>query len=344
MLLIFATENFKGIRTKQVLDLTSNQGDEFSDTIHNYNGISANICSCLVGANGSGKTHALKAIHRFASAINKIESIKESHDPYILDNESQSHPTTYEALLYNKLNDHLYEYSFSSINGNVLTEKLYIKENKKGSRLKLVFNRDEDNITFGKNFATKGNLLKTMITPKGLLTYYAQGLDIEHINFINEWAKTVYFFNPNSVNFIGEKLIENFEDRINNVDKSSDLSNDDLLIDILNTVSQELKKLGLPIEKVCFEKNDQGKYFYNIKHKTQGDEERSFNLEKAKDFFSDGTFNAINLTLFIITCSFNGALILLDEYDISLHHSLSIAILRLIRQLNKKNNVQTIIS
>lgn len=142
-LLRFTFENHRSFRDEATLDLTRSslktlrlpQGTTWAEHIHHVDGI--------YGANASGKTNVLNALHYMLSAIygsatSWLENEHFPRKPFALDNESEEAPSSYELEF---VHDNIrYEYKFTATNEGILNEILY----EVGQKWRKVFSRSSD--------------------------------------------------------------------------------------------------------------------------------------------------------------------------------------------------------
>lgn len=142
-LLRFTFENHRSFRDEATLDLTRptlktlrpSKGTTWADHIHHVDGI--------YGANASGKTNVLDALHYMLSAIygsatSWLEYENFPRKPFALDNESEEAPSSYELEF---VHDNIrYEYKFTATNEGILNEILY----EVGQKWRKVFSRNSD--------------------------------------------------------------------------------------------------------------------------------------------------------------------------------------------------------
>lgn len=142
-LLRFTFENHRSFRDEATLDLTRptlktlrpSKGTTWANHIHHVDGI--------YGANASGKTNVLDALHYMLSAIygsatSWLENEHFPRKPYALDNESEEAPSSYELEF---VHDNIrYEYKFTATHEGILNEILY----EVGQKWRKVFSRSSD--------------------------------------------------------------------------------------------------------------------------------------------------------------------------------------------------------
>lgn len=142
-LLRFTFENHRSFRDEATLDLTRptlktlrpSKGTEWTDHIHHVDGI--------YGANASGKTNVLDALHYMLSAIygsatSWLEYENFPRKSFALDDDSEEAPSSYELEF---VHDNIrYEYKFTATNEGILNEILY----EVGQKWRKVFSRSSD--------------------------------------------------------------------------------------------------------------------------------------------------------------------------------------------------------
>lgn len=345
MLLKFTVTNYKGIRDKLEFDLMATNGSEYSNSLYEINeNLKVNSAMCLIGPNGSGKTHLLEAISDFANAMADSEELKYAHQPFILDDIHPTLPTIYEALIYDEENSEFLIYSFSSLSGKVISESLEIKKNTSNAKPISIFTRDLNKINFPKNKPIQ-KLLTDTLSAGGLIVTFASSIKHKQVNFLHSWSLGVLYGNTNIFDMNANNLLNQ---SVKNLIKSNpdDLTkHDDFLAkNVFPTVTNVLQSLDLPIEEVTFKKAEDQSYYITITPKTLSIKKNSLNMSDSNNYFSEGTFNAITLVISICLMPYSNILYLFDEYDASLHHKLSVGLLKFIRDSINRNKNQIIIS
>lgn len=151
MLLEFSLENFRSFGERQTFSLiagaAAKKHPHVSFPTGNRLAPFALTTACIFGANGSGKTNLVRAMHMFSRIISSStdrneDSFKKLYQPFKLCKEARKSPTEFEAIFI--CEENLYQYGFSYNDKRVLSEWLFVKPNKKGSTLKQLFARDYD--------------------------------------------------------------------------------------------------------------------------------------------------------------------------------------------------------
>ncbi|HAV1570685.1 TPA: ATP-binding protein [Vibrio parahaemolyticus] len=343
MLLTFKVSNFKGFASEQILDLVATSKSEFSELLRPITSqISVNKNACIIGPNGSGKSQILDSIYRAARCI-KNNELKELSKPFILDDNSASSPTSVELLLFSKKLDIFINYSFSVFKGLVVNESLQVKNSQKSSKLKTIFSREGDEISFSSGYKEQANLITGNITQKSLVASYGAGIKLKEIQEIYYWAERTFILNTSTINNQGPYLINSLYDYSFST-KEEEKAFVSFNQKLLKETTKFLNSFDIPIREFQLKENLKGEKYLTFIPKSNSKEDIVLTFSEAKDYFSEGTFNTIIITLLVGFLSLGNTTLLLDEIDGPLHHKLTIALLDFIRATHQKNNSQFIIS
>lgn len=327
MLLTFAITNYKGFRDRQEFNLVATSGSESVEHLYEAdNALKINKCACLVGPNGSGKTHLLEALETFTAAIKSTEYIKYSHAPFMLDTSSIDKPTEYEVLLLDVENNRYINYGFSILKGNVLKEFLYFKNTKKSSKNQTLFVRDNENISFSAKYKSIETLVSGTLSKSGLIANYAPSLKNDVLSHLYEWSKLLFLFKPN---YYTKGTLKSLEEKLGSNDEHTGEKywNRQLL-----KASSILTSLSIPVSKIYLKRDHEGKSRIFISHRRNDGKAFDLSIDDAATFFSRGSFTVIIMVIFFIVTDIPSGNItfIVDEYDGSLHHKLSLEVMSLL--------------
>jgi len=319
------------------------------------NNVSLLKSAVVYGANASGKSSLLDALSKMRNLIEHSLDIgttkKYIPQPFLLNSETETKETFFECeFIINKI---LYRYGFNiSINATITKEWLYQKKLQVKARETRLFERELQKITLGVVFKEGKNLFDKTKDNTLFLTVVAQ--------FNGQISQDVlaWFSYCNILSCINSNEFENFsfnqlkdkdfkEQMINFIKKtdvgiygieSKHINLDELKIedDILNTIPNELvskiKEEGILKIETQHMQYDKDNIFKKLK---------SFDLE----FESDGTQKLLALTAPVIATLSEGATLIIDELDNSLHTELVEAIIKLFNSKETNpNNAQLIFS
>jgi AAA15 family ATPase/GTPase len=336
MLLKFAITNYKSFKHQQTMDLVASARNEFPATLYTIDdNLKVNSNACVIGPNGCGKTHLLQAIGSFSQAIKQTDAISKAFQPYRLDNNSPKQPTEYEALLYNADEKEYLNYRFAVLAGKVVSESLFVKSASKNAKQTKVFEREGATISFAPQYKKHQQLLTGTINEGGLITNYAQGIKNAPIQFINEWANTVLLLNPSSINKHSKLAVAQI---FNFIEKVHPNKNIELQNQALNNIADKARQLDLPLERIIANTAEEGGLQLSFKPKAFNDVNIILSFEEAREYFSEATFNTINLLMILEFFILGNLTLIIDEFDSSLHHKLSEAMIDLIRQSKREDN------
>lgn len=340
MLLTFAIKNYKGFRDRQEFNLVATSGSESAEHIYEADSaLKINKCACLVGPNGSGKTHLLEALSAFTSAIQSTENIKDAHAPFMLDSLSMDKPTEYEVLLLDVENNRYINYGFSVLKGYVLKEFLHFKNNKKSSKNQTLFVRDNDGINFSTKYKAIETLVSGTLSKSGLIANYAPSLKNDVLNHLYEWSKLLFLFKPS---FYHKGALKSIEEKL---DSNEEHTGDKYWNRQLLKASSILSSFSIPVSKIYLKRDHEGKSRLFISHKRNDGKAFDLSIDDAATFFSRGSFTVIIMVIFFIVTDIpiGDITFIVDEYDGSLHHKLSLEVMSLL--FKPKSSVrQTIIA
>jgi len=120
MLLRFRCKNFRSIREEQVISLVAEKtrSNEMAKSLIDtpFADLKLLRCAAVYGANASGKSNALSALSAFRDIVSNSQRLWKpngpipAHDPFLLDETSQTEPTEFEARFL--IGSTLYKYGF----------------------------------------------------------------------------------------------------------------------------------------------------------------------------------------------------------------------------------------
>lgn len=154
MLLSFTVENFRSIKNSLVFSMIPTSYKELEDS-GNIREVTKSVkittVAAIYGANSSGKSNFIRAMGAMRRIILTSIKLNASEnlptDPFILDENSPTRPTTFEAKFFS--NQRTYRYGFTFNSKEIIKEWLYetakVKEH-------ILFIRENGNITIGKKF------------------------------------------------------------------------------------------------------------------------------------------------------------------------------------------------
>ncbi|NVP03149.1 ATP-binding protein [Photobacterium damselae subsp. damselae] len=341
MLLTYSVQNFKCIGSKQTIDFIATPKNEYEELLYNVNdSLNVNSGLCFIGPNGSGKSQLLKSLFTLSNITSK-SNYNNIVEPFSLNKKWKLEPTKFEVLMYSIDLEEFLSYQLSIEKNQILSERLVAKSNKKASKNRLIFSRENNHVTLGSDIKVSVDMINGTIDRESTLISYARGINIPQLKEVLFILTNIFLYTPDIVKGIGPNLINNLIFRNEN-----NLSTEDLISQVNNIfehTTKLLKSLDFKINKikaVSFEDEFQIKIF----PETCDDSEVYLTLSEAGNFFSEGTYSTIILVLIIgLTAPFQH-LLLLDEIDGALHHKLTIALLDLIRCAQNTQKSQFLLS
>ncbi|PTO51564.1 AAA family ATPase [Vibrio splendidus] len=344
MLLKFTVQNYKGFGKAQTIDLVATPKNEYSESLIEINSSArVNSYSCVIGPNGSGKTHLLDSIKCCADAITdrKLKQIK----PFILNNDFRTKPTMFEITLFDKDSNEFINYNFCIYKSQVVSEKLIVKKNEPFAKFKVIFERDGSNLAFTQEYKDLEEFISPNLDSGGLVSSFAASLKNNHLKFIYEWAQGVVLLNPRLIRNGGPGIVNGILNGLISEHYDPEIADPehwDTFIkyhfrEMLDKCSEKLKNFAIPIESMVIEQDETGNYYLTIKPESKTENQKAYTFSEAEEFFSEGTFNAICLTMIVELISYSDRLLLLDEIDGTFHHKLTRAVIDSIRNNVKMN-------
>ncbi|EJG0663255.1 ATP-binding protein [Vibrio parahaemolyticus] len=347
MLLTFSVQNYKGIGERQELNFIASTKNEFPKTLYEVNeSLKVNGGLCLVGANGVGKSHLLQSLRFFHSFIARGENLN-MLETFLLSDKWNGKPTEFEALYYCDALKEFLSYDLTLLNGKVVSENLVSRKNRKGSKNKVVFEREGNTVKLGRDIKVSEEMISATIDSGASLIKFSSGINIPQLKSVHKIANATLLFTPDLVQDLGHALVSELVggSRLNAAENEEE--KETLLISCnkrLKICKDIINAFDVPINKIELVDFDNGKYEIFITPERIGDNGFKFSLEQAQGFYSTGTFNLIIMTMLIMGMSTFGHILLLDEIDGSFHHRLTLAIIDLMRTASDEKMSQFIIS
>ncbi len=347
MLIEFSVENFRSIKEKVTLSMVASNRDKSLEenliSLQNDEKFNLLKSAAIYGANASGKTNIIRAIHFM------IEFVKTSHEnqnmieslltPFLLDAEWEKKPTSFEIALFHK--DIKYLYGFSLNKKSIVEEYLYYYPNKRRS---IIFERKKDKFRFTKDKEEQQQLSNR--TSKNVLYLSASAQwnyqktieifeEIKNIEVISSFS----LFQPELIRKTTKSAMKE-KDKIVKFLSKADLG--------IHGIEASMKKVskddfeGLPEELVSIlTKTDREIPKIKVAHDMVSGNKR---IKRYFDFSdeSDGTKKIYALAGPWIHALENGGAIIIDELDVRLHPLLVEYLVKMFNSYENKKGAQVI--
>ena len=365
MLVSFSLENWKSFKEPVKLSLVDAKCPRKGRVIPRDEKYDVGLLPLvsIYGGNASGKSNLVKAIS-FAQdlVVNGMESKKGYEtEPFLLDEKSKSLPTKFKFVLL--IGEILYEYAFSIISNNVLSESLS-KIHGDNSQISM-FEREGQKFTFGNEIETEtlNQLAETTLEQRLFLCHSAY-FKLEQFRPITDWFEnSLLVIDPESKFVATHKLVDAknpLVDRINNTLFMLDtgvigINKEELSPELIDTlITNEI----IPIDKLKVngtinfglgDRNFSANFQDNVvkafglvaQHKTITGQTANFDFSQE----SDGTIRLIDLipAFFELTQSSGTFVLVVDELDRSLHTFLTKSLIKSYLELcNQESKMQLI--
>lgn len=344
MLLQFSVNNFRSIKDTATLSLNASS---IMSGWHRFQVNKHTLLNSAViyGANASGKSNVLKAIGFMRHLVLNKAQINDPndelpHEPFCLNTETEDASSYFEVIFF--INTIKYRYGFEADNSTVYTEWLYRHEQDEEICL---FNRDlEENIHYINEHKFKEGIGLTVHDNHLLIWQCEQNSEIgkqilqwfNHINLVDGLESEAYFH-------VALKQIEssNNKSELLQLVKSAGLNIEDIVIeeqdvtqDFINNspFSEDIK------QRMLHEGGDLTSIELKTRHKKFNAENELIGsvLLELSEYESQGTKKFFALCAPILDTLEHGKILLIDQFDASLHPMLSEYFIRLFN--NKKTN------
>jgi AAA15 family ATPase/GTPase len=341
MLIEFRVANFRSFHDEQVLSLEASKDETHSQHIINRDGISLLKAAAIYGANASGKSNLIKAMHfmqwfvrHSATKLNQGDEISHA-TPFRLAQESRRKPSRFQATLL--LDGNRYEYGFEVTRERVEGEWLIVHPS--GGRKQRWLERRFDAATMKTHWAFRGPLkaetrmLSEKTRDNGLVLSHGANLNIASLTPLFLWfRKKLQVWDlseqPFSLTARSVRRIESdptFGPRLVKMLKHADLGIEEISVTVPEQAesSNDFEKR---LEPLLRPKSASGKvgllYLLDnitIKTKHRGldsDRYEEFDMERDE---SNGTQRFFALAGLFLDAIENGSVLVLDELDCSMH-------------------------
>ncbi|MCC3592920.1 MAG: ATP-binding protein [Microcoleus sp. PH2017_29_MFU_D_A] len=329
MLIDFSVTNFRSIKEEQTLSAiadSSNRKNENTFVPIEGNKLRLLNSAAIYGANASGKSNILKALHRLISYIQTL-NIDVDHkipyyEPFKLDESRLSQPSIFKLSFI--LEGIMYDYQIAFDSREVHHEQLDFYPKKRKSNL---FIRTKNEVKRGDYFQDKRSFSNKALTKYPYLSKVARE-EHEQMQKIYEYLKTYAFF-PAYDNQTKKSLIRHVNQLLQGDEKlKKKLSK---LIQIADT---HIDRINIEEKSITYEFDEEmpedlktlimsDKYEVFAVHKTfknnvfTGESEFSFFHEE-----SIGTMTLYTIGTLILFILNEGHILVIDELDNSLHPKL----------------------
>lgn len=344
MLVEFRVANFRSIREEQCLSFAASNDKSHEDT-HCLEtgrpGLSRLLRSALIyGANASGKSNMIFALMTMQQLVlnstRLLESqFREQFTPFLLDSDSRQAPTQFEITVV--IGDLRYQYGFSFDVDRIQSEWLLVYESSKAQRwFEYHYNpetRENDWQPFSVHFKgeKKGQreLWKANTSARSLfLTQASQSNSLQLQPLFNWFANDLIVF-PAQASFnlmpTLQRLHEpHYKEWVLRLMNAADIHISDIRVEKRKEPQIEFRlEPGKPPE---FKSFDGEMPVIEFGHKTSDGQVQWFDAR----FESFGTLRLLGYAAPLLDALENGKLIVVDEFDTSLHPLLTRYILRML--------------
>jgi hypothetical protein len=351
MLIRFRVQNHRSIRDQQELSLVASSLKDMPEGLIETPGFDHGLLrvAALYGANASGKTNVLKAIAYMSRAVNSSQRNWKPggpipRDPFLLDEESRTGPSTFEVDVL--VEGVRYEYGFSLNSERILEEWLYAYPSGKRQTWFTRVGAPERNFKFGKNLPGDNRAIEALTRDNSLFLSAAAQNNHAALLPIYNWFSTSFSFvtgdrGPLQFDTAAMCVDEGHRRAVMQLLTAADLGVvglDVREVDVFDTTEvPEGAKKFMEAVKAAFatlpDMHFTGKtHKICLRHKSQIEEGVQFSTENE----SDGTVAFFGLLGPVVRALEAGGTVCIDELDASLHPLLAIEVVRLFN--NPKRN------
>ena len=305
MLIQFNFENYKSFLHEASLDMTATAFKEHPyNLIQLKNNFQDNYIkvAAIYGANASGKSSVIEAfgfMRHFVRNSFKIAAENKGIDYKSFVFSNSKLPSTFEVFFIK--NNREYQYGFKIDKKKVLEEWLY-RRKESGNTFESVFEREGREFTISRSLKEARNFEKT-VEDHTLFLSILSNTKVPVIREVFEWfteSILIDFGDTKLEHQLTWTLPEGIED-----------------LSFQQEIADFLKLIGVPIDKLEFEKFEEGgeeKYRLFSIYQVNGDEVKLPFYEE-----SSGTIKMFTLYLHLKNVLENGSTIFIDELDAKLH-------------------------
>lgn len=333
MLLRFSASNYRSLKDEQELSLIASSLAGVPDGVTQVEGLNHGVLrvAAIYGANASGKTNVLRALHFMATAVEDSQTTWKPdqpipRQPFRLDESSRSRASQFEVdILIERTR---YQYGFSVDTERVLEEWLFAFPS---GRRQMWYRRKSDGISFGRNLAGENRVIERMTRPNSLFLSAAAQSNHEQLTPVYRWFSTQLTFITNDrhgppVDTLDASENARLKRRIEAMLGAADLG----LLGFEMTerpVEEATRKLFalmqevLPSGAAMPEKVPEVRFFHECEHGAK--------VTLGLGSESDGTVAFFALLGPVVEALDGGGILCVDELDSSLHPLLALEIVRL---------------
>lgn len=192
MLLRFAASNFRSLKDEQELSLIATSLTGRADGVARVGAIDQGVLrvAAIYGANASGKTNVLRALHFMATAVEDSQTSWKPdqpipRQPFRLDQTSRDSASQFEVDI--AIDSTRYQYGFSVSSERVLEEWLFAFPS---GRRQMWYRRKPDGISFGRHLAGENRVIERVTRPNSLFLSAAAQSNHEQLTPIYRWFST----------------------------------------------------------------------------------------------------------------------------------------------------------
>lgn len=328
MLVNFTIKNYRSFKQERTFSMEASSIKEHKASVISKNKYNLLPLSVFYGANSSGKSNLIKAIGTMRYIIEHSVRLNVSdtlpYDPFALDEDSNSQPTSFEIQFIK--GEALYRYGFEYNRTEIISEWLY--EKRFGEKEYELFVRSRDAIEVSSTRFPEGEGKDDLTNSNRLFLSLVAQLKGEKSNSIMSW-----FGQCNLLSGIDSDGYENFTikmflEHLNGSDEAQSFFNtlqlgfSNFFVEKVNIPKEVLDKAPDPIKAELEKGLAEGKIVESITtHNIYNEEgqvigKRNFHKDEME---SEGTKKVIELSGPIFDSLNSGETLIIDELDAKLH-------------------------
>lgn len=362
MLIEFSVSNYRSFKDEVTLSMVASSLKARNAELNENNlfdahrGVKLLTSAAIYGANASGKSNLIGAIHFMAGFVRNSHMSSDPTggidvEPFRLSTQTEAESSSFEIIFVTE--GKRYRYGFEVTRERVEAEWLYVAPKVRESRL---FERDEDRINLGDKFKGEGRDLIERTRPNALFLSVVAQFDGETAQEVLSWFRSLGIATSLSHLNMGMRMFtenmlgdEESAQAIGSLVKRLDLGIDHLEIEkrvsspeLPDEAPEELRTALEPFLKLV---GEQEQTTVQTIHRKVDDEGRPveselFYLDRHE---SEGTKKLFSLSGPLIDTLKNGDVLIVDELDARLHPLLTREIVRLFNDPEQnRNNAQLV--